>query len=168
MYASIFPVNRIETIVVASCIVVVIVGLFHVLLSMTATSFCHTNTTTTTTLCTNLLLLLLLLLLLMLNSIRCTTLSVSISRPVRVLTLLLEELLFPPTLFIVADLLHKTNDCDHPTRPFYYRSVSLSCRMASLFLSLCVLWILFVFFYFLLLRCIYLYLSLYCVIGSCA
>ena len=41
-------------------------------------------------------------------------------------------------LFIVVDLQHKTNNGDHPSRPIdrFYRSVSLSCRTVSFFLSL--------------------------------
>ena len=39
--------------------------------------------------------------------------------------------LFPPPLFIVVDLHHKTNNRDHLTR--LYRSVSLSCCIVSFF-----------------------------------
>ena len=58
---------------------------------------------------------------LLLNSFGWSTLSVPISRPVRVLLsdfFLLLVLLFQPPLFIVLDLHHKTNNRDHPTRSF--------------------------------------------------
>ena len=63
------------------------------------------------------------------NKVRRTTLSVPIFRPVRVLL----SAFFLLFYWYWSALHHKTNNDDHPSRPYerIYRSVSLSCRTGS-------------------------------------
>ena len=96
---------------------------------------------------TSVLLLLSSSLFLLLNSIRCTTLSVSVTRSVRFLLSFSIRLFFflnyywysyshhPCLLWLIVTTKH-TNNRDHPTRLFVlYQSVSVSYRTGSVSLS---------------------------------